>query len=108
MLPQQFEAFVPHFGILINYLFINLEGNIKDSSVYDLFKGLIEGFLSYVHDKNLKIDDAILNDVRKLLGLLEMKKGSVIWTISRFENFLILVIYLQQGMLPWKSLLLNL
>ncbi|KAJ3257292.1 hypothetical protein HK103_004846 [Boothiomyces macroporosus] len=86
ILPQQFESFIPHLAVIINFIVIYSDGTLKGSSVTQLLEGLIHGYIAFLHSSNSAEDPAfahILVHVRKIIGWLEMIGGSIIWVLEK-------------------------
>ncbi|KAJ3320881.1 hypothetical protein HDV06_004777 [Boothiomyces sp. JEL0866] len=86
ILPQQFESFIPHLAVIINFVVIYSDGPLKGSSVTQLLEGLIHGYIAFLHSSNSAEDPAfahILVHVRKIIGWLEMIGGSIVWVLEK-------------------------
>ncbi|KAJ3275486.1 hypothetical protein HDV01_000313 [Terramyces sp. JEL0728] len=86
ILPQQFESFIPHLAVIINFIVIYSDGPLKGSSVTQLLEGLIHGYIAFLHSSNSAEDPSFANilvHVRKIIGWLEMVGGAIIWVLEK-------------------------
>eukprot|EP00842_Homolaphlyctis_polyrhiza_P004116 jgi/Hompol1/4705/HPOL_003827-RA len=85
LLRQNFETFIPHLPILINYILVNLPPSLQESSpAIMLLVGLVEGVVAWIHarDNSLSADySTSLELIRKLMGWLEAREMLVTWDL---------------------------
>jgi hypothetical protein len=86
MLSLQFDSFNPHIPIIINYILVQLNDSLNNEGVKPLLRGLIYGYISYLHSSNSVNSDIyplIKEDLSKILGWLEMADARVVWILER-------------------------
>ncbi|KAJ2998905.1 hypothetical protein HDV02_003880 [Globomyces sp. JEL0801] len=83
LLTHHFESFISHVPVLLNFIIMNLDGPLKAGIVSPLLNGLIYGFIAFLHSSEL-VDDPqftiVQNNLRKVLGWLQMSNAVVTWT----------------------------